>query len=239
MEKAKQAELTAESERLRSSLLSSVSHDFRTPLTAIVGSAGALLEKEEIRKNRAARELIENIQVEAQRLNRLVQNLLEATRLDAGSVILNKDAAPLEEVVGSALERLENALGGRDMKLEIPEDLPLVPMDAALIEQVFVNLFENAARHTPAGSPVEVRVTKEGQTVQVSVADRGPGLREDELERVFDKFYHSPGSPGAGLGLTICRAIVKAHGGTISGANRPGGGAVFSLTLPLESSHGH
>jgi K+-sensing histidine kinase KdpD len=235
MEKAKQAELAAESERLRSSLLSSVSHDIRTPLAAIVGSASALLEKEAIRNSRAVRELLENIQEEGQRLSRLVQNLLEATRLEASSVLLNKERGPLEEVIGAALERLGTSLGDRDVKVEIPEDLPLIPMDPALIEQVFVNLFENAARHTPARSPVEVRVTQEGQSVQVSVADRGPGLRDDELERVFDKFYHSPGSPGVGLGLSICRAIAKAHGGTISAANRPGGGAVFSLMLPLKA----
>jgi two-component system sensor histidine kinase KdpD len=235
MEKAKKAEVESATERLRSALLSSVSHDFRTPLTAIVGSAGALLKKEELLKNPSTRELLENIQSEGERLSRLVQNLLEVTRLESGEVRLNKERYPLEEVVGSALERLEKILGARAVQVDIPESLPLVPVEGILIEQVFINLLENAVRHTPSGSSIDVEARVEGLAVKISIADRGPGLKEGDLERVFEKFYHDSSSPGAGLGLAICRAIVNAHGGQIFAQNRPGGGAVFSFTLPLSS----
>jgi K+-sensing histidine kinase KdpD len=239
MEKAKKAEIEAEGERLRSSLLSSVSHDFRTPLTVIVGSAGALLEKAELSKNPKTRELLENIQAEGERLSRLVQNLLQTTRFESGTVRLEKEKYPLEEVVGSVLERLSKPLKGRAVKVKIPENLPLVPVDPTLIEQVLMNLLENAVRHTSRGSGIEISAAAEGNSAVVTVADHGSGLNADELERVFDKFYHSPSSPGAGLGLAICRAIVNAHGGRIWADNRKGGGAVFRFTLPLNQSDGH
>jgi len=239
LEKAKKAEVEAETERLRSSLLSSVSHDFRTPLTAIVGSAGTLLAREELRKNAPVKELLENIQSEGERLSRLIQNLLEATRLESRTVEIQKEACPLEEVVGSALERIEKSLGNRKVAVAIPEDLPLVPMDATLIEQVFVNLLENGIRHTPVGTNLEVSAIADGASVLISVQDRGPGIAPEDLEKVFTKFYHHPSSPGAGLGLAICRAIVNAHGGRIWVENRQGGGASFRFTLPLEKSNGH
>ena len=237
MEKAKKAEIEAEGERLRSALLSSVSHDFRTPLTAIVGSAGALLEKETIHKDPASKELLENIQSEAERLSHLVQNLLEVTRLESGAVRIQKESYPFEEVVGNVLERLKKALDRRIVKVDIPEDLPLVPMDATLVGQVLYNLLENAIRHTPPKSRVDITANGEEGSVQITVADQGTGLEKDELERVFDKFYHGKASPGAGLGLAICRAVVNAHGGKIWAENRPGGGAVFRFTLPLENPH--
>ena len=237
MEKAKKAEVEAETESLRSALLSSVSHDFRTPLTVIVGSASALLKKEELLKNASTRELLENIQTEGEILSRLVQNLLEVTRLETGSVRLMKELYPLEEVMGSALERIKKVLGDRDVRVNIPDSLPLVPVDGILLEQVFINLLENAVRHTPPKSPIAIDAVVENGAVRVSVSDRGQGLKENELERVFEKFYHDPSSHGAGLGLAICRAIVNAHGGTISAGNRPGGGAIFSFTLPTEKPH--
>jgi K+-sensing histidine kinase KdpD len=188
MEKAKKAELDAEAERMRSALLSSVSHDLRTPLTAIVGSASALLEKEELSKSSKTRELLENIQSEGERLSHLVQNLLETTRLESGEIRLQKEMYPFEEVAESVLDRLKKVLQGRKVKIVIPENLPLVPMDATLIEQVLMNLLENALRHTPAQAALEVSAAVEGEAVAVAVADRGPGLKADELERVFDKF---------------------------------------------------
>lgn len=239
MEKAKKAEIEAESERLRSSLLSSVSHDFRTPLTAIVGSAGTLLSRGEFQQNPAARELLENIQEEAERLSHLVQNLLEVTRLESSDVGIHKELVPLEEVIGGALERLEKPLRGRTVDVAVPESLPPAPMDAVLLEQVFVNLLENAVRHTPEKTAIAITAAvRDLKNIVVTVADRGPGLKEEELERVFDKFYHAAASPGAGLGLAICRAIVRAHGGRIRAENRPGGGASFEFTLPLELTHG-
>jgi two-component system sensor histidine kinase KdpD len=237
-ESARRSEVEAEAERMRSSLLSSVSHDFRTPLAAVLGSAEALLKKKSVREDPASQELLENIRSEAERLSRLVRNLLEATRLESGNVSLRKEPVLLEDIVGSALERVEKSLGSRRVDVSIPEDLPAVPADEALLEQVLVNLLENAARHTPTSASVEVSARVEGGAVLVAVADRGPGLKEEDLPRVFEKFHRDASSPGAGLGLAICRAVVKVHGGDIRAGNRPGGGAIFSFTLPLEGKDG-
>ena len=168
-----------------------------------------------------------------------MQNLLEVTRLESGEVKLHKELYHLDEVAGNALERLDPLLKGREVNGDFAENLPPVPMDAVLMEQVFINLLENAVRHTPAKSPIDLQAEEDNGFVEVAVSDRGPGLQEDELERVFDKSYHSPSSPGAGLGLAICRAIIQAHGGSIRAGNRTGGGAVFRFTFPLEDSHGH
>lgn len=229
MEKAKKAEIEVETERLRSSLLSSVSHDLRTPLAAIMGSASVLSQK----VGPEARELAENIESEADRLSRLIQNLLEATRLESRTLQLHKEPYPLEEVVGAALERLEKFLKGREVHVELDEKLPLVPIDPVLVEQVFINLLENGVRHTPIGSRLDITASQQGQEVVVKVADCGPGLTPEDLDHVFDKFYHAKSSPGAGLGLSICRAIVNAHGGRIWAENQKEGGAAFQFTLPL------
>jgi two-component system sensor histidine kinase KdpD len=233
-ENAKQAQLDIEKERLRSSLLSSVSHDLRTPLAAIIGSASSLLQHSGTLHDKEARELLENIQSEGERLSRLVHNLIETTRLESGNVRLRKEAYSLEELVGAALDRLDKLLSGRKVTANLPEDLPLVPLDSVLMEQVFINLLENAARHTPPGSPIEVSARRQSGAVLVQVADRGPGLSPDELERVFEKFYHAKSaSAGAGLGLAICRAVVDAHGGRIWAENRAVGGTAFCFTLPV------
>lgn len=230
---ANRAEVAAEVERLRSALLSAVSHDLRTPLAAIIGSASSLLQSPG--GGDRGRGLLENIRDEAERLARLVHNLLETTRLEAGGVQLKKDLYPLEEVLGAALERLSKAVAGRELKTDLPEDLPLVPMDAVLMELVFFNLVENAVRHTPPGTAVEVSARAAGDDLAVSVSDRGPGLSPEDLERVFEKFYRAKtAAGGAGLGLAICKAVVEAHGGTIRAENGAHGGAVFRLTLPRE-----
>jgi two-component system sensor histidine kinase KdpD len=235
---AKQAQLDAEKERLRSSLLSSVSHDLRTPLAAIIGSSSSLLQSGSPISAKE-RELLENIQEEGKRLARLVHNLIETTRLTSGAVQLRKEPHSVEELVGSSLERVEKLLAGREVTTDIPEDLPMVPLDSVLLEQVFINLLENAARHTPAGTAIALSARLEKDVLLVEAADRGPGLAADELERVFEKFYHAKSpSAGAGLGLAICRAVIEAHGGRIWAENRPGSGAVFRFTLPLGGSHG-
>lgn len=237
-ENAKKVEVEVETERLRSSLLSSVSHDLRTPLTAIVGSASTLIGNEEMRKGPKGLELLETIQSEAERLSKLVQNLLEATRLESGAVQIKKELYPLEEIVGSALGRLEKSLQDRKVDVKLPQDLPAVPLDGMLIEQVFINLLENAIRHTPVKSAIDIGATLQQGMVSVTVADRGSGLNESDVERVFEKFFHARSSSGAGLGLAICRAIVSAHGGKIWAENRMGGGAMFRFTLPM-SENGH
>jgi two-component system sensor histidine kinase KdpD len=233
-EAARDAALRAKTEELRSGLLSAVSHDLRTPLATITGAATTLRQSAEL-PAAERRELLDAICEEAERLERLVANLLDMTRLDSGAVEPKREWVPLEEVVGGALTRLERRLGGRPVKISIPPDVPLVSLDPVLVQQLFVNLLENAAKYTPAGSEIEIRGAREGGTLVVDVADRGPGIPPGDEERVFERFHRGAhaGVRGVGLGLPIARAIAQAHGGRLVAANRPGGGAVFRLTLPI------
>jgi two-component system sensor histidine kinase KdpD len=238
-EEARRSRLRAETEQLRNSLLSSVSHDLRTPLGVVTGATSALLDADGPKDEASRRELLETAHEEALRLNRLVRNLLDMTRLESGALKVQKDLQPLEEVVGAALNRMDDRLRGRQVRTNIPQDLPLVPFDSALIEQVLINLLENATKYTPADSPIDVEAhLREGRDVEVEVevADRGPGVAKQDAERVFDKFYRvrEGEGGGVGLGLTICRGIVSAHGGRIWVEERPGGGASFRFTLPIE-----
>jgi two-component system sensor histidine kinase KdpD len=232
-EEAQQARLAVEAERLRSTLLSSVSHDLRTPLATITGAASSLLQDASL-ADETRRELQEAIYEEAVRLNRLVGNLLDMTRLESGSVRLNRDWQSLEELVGSALARLDPGLRGRTVRVRIPEDLPLVPVDGVLIEQALVNLLENAAKYTDPPDAIEVTARAEDGSIVVEVADEGPGLPPGTEERVFEKFYRAESTRrGFGLGLPICRAIVTAHGGEIRAEGRHPRGTCFRFTLPL------
>jgi two-component system sensor histidine kinase KdpD len=231
-ESASAARLAAESERLRSTLLSSVSHDLRTPLAAITGAASGLLVEPppgpELR-----RELAATVLEEAERLNRLVGNLLDMTRLEAGTLEPKRDWHSLEEVVGGALARVERYAAGRRLAAEVATDLPLVPIDAVLVEQALVNLLENALRHGGPNGAVSVLARRDGDAARLEVRDEGPGFAPGDAERLFDKFYRAKGGPGAGLGLAIARAIVTAHGGRIWAEAGEPGGATFAFTLPL------
>ena len=231
-DEAQAAQVRMEAERVRNALLSAVSHDLRTPLTAITGAASAALDIETRIDAVTRRELLESIRDEAERLNRLVNNLLDVTRLESGSLQLRREWIPVEELVGVALARLAKPLGDRKVTTRLPEDLPPVHVDGLLMEQVFINLLENATKHTPAGQPIDVEARREGNEVIVEVADRGPGLPKGDERKIFEKFFGVGSGGGAGLGLTICRAIVEAHGGHIEGQNRPGGGALFRFALP-------
>jgi len=233
-EEAHGAQVRIETERLRSSLLSSVSHDLRTPLSAITGAASAMLQSGPALGATDQRELLETIREEAERLGRLVQNLLDMTRLESGAVRVRKEWHSLEEIVGTALGRLSHRLGERPVDVRLPEDMPLVPMDAVIIEQVFINLLDNALKYTPDESPIEIGARVNDGGVLVEVADRGPGFALGVEQRVFEKFYRgqSPGR-GSGLGLAICRGFVEVHGGRIWAENREGGGAAFRFTIPL------
>jgi two-component system sensor histidine kinase KdpD len=235
-ERATAADVAAETERARSALLSAVSHDLRTPLASITGTAGMLLDDRSALGDGARRELMETIRDEADRLSRLIANLLDLTRLDSGALQVRKELCPLEEIVGSALHRLRAQVAGREIRVDLPPDVLLVPVDPVLIEQVFVNLLENALRYSPAGSPLEVTAAVHGDDVAIAVADRGNGIPPGEEEQIFERFYRladGARSDSTGLGLTICRAIVRAHGGRITAENRAGGGSVFRFTLPL------
>ena len=236
VDEAQQARFRSETERLRNSLLSAVSHDLRTPLATITGSASALVEQEAQLDAAARRELAHAIQEEADRLNRLVHNLLEMTRLESGGVRVKKDWHSLEEVVGSALARVEKRLGERRVDIDLPPALPLVPLDPLLVEQVLINLLDNAIKYTPESSPIDISAAVEDRAVGVVVADRGPGFAPGEEAQIFEKFYRGQDAgtrAGAGLGLAIARGIVEAHGGRITAEPRASGGAVFRFTLPL------
>jgi two-component system sensor histidine kinase KdpD len=236
-EEAQRAQVQAETEQMRSSLLSSVSHDLRTPLAAITGATSTLREGGAALDQATRDELIETAYDEAERLNRLVGNLLDMTRIEAGAVQVQKEWQPIEEVIGAALTRLDNQLNERTIRTSLPDDLPLVPLDGVLIELVLINLLENAVRYTPPGSPIDINVTATTVALTVEIADRGPGIPPSDTERIFDKFYRAQardGQRGAGLGLAICRGVVEAHGGRIWAENRAGGGALFRFTLPTE-----
>jgi len=240
MERAELAEETqrarreVEAEQLRSSLLSSVSHDLRTPLAVITGAASTLLQKTPPIEEATQQDLIETILEESERLNRQIRNLLDMTRLESGGVRLNKDWLPLEEVVGSALNRVERRLERRDVRVDLPIDLPLVAIDPVLVELALTNLLENAAKY--GSDPIEINATPSREEIVVEVADRGPGIPPGEEVRVFEKFHRAVrdgAAEGVGLGLAICRAVVAAHGGRIWAQNREGGGASFRFSLPI------
>lgn len=234
-EAGQQAQVMIEAERMRSALLSAVSHDLRTPLAAIAGAVSSLFEGRVDFDPQTRKQLIQSIHDEVMWMDRLVNNLLYMTRLEAGAIQIRKEPLPLEEVVGSALVRLEKKLSGRPVATQVPTDAPLVSMDGVLIEEVLINLLENATKYTSPGSPIDLSVAFEAWEVTISVADRGPGIPFGEEARIFDKFYRTgpKRTRGVGLGLAICRGIVEAHGGRIWAENRIDGGAIFRFTLPV------
>jgi two-component system sensor histidine kinase KdpD len=235
VEVAQDAVVQMESERLRNSLLAALSHDLRTPLTVLVGLAESLaLTKPPL--SPAQLETAAAIQDEARRMSTLVSNLLDMARIESGEVKLNLQWQPLEEVVGSALNATRAMLKQHRVEVHIPWDLPLVRFDAVLIERVLVNLLENASKYTPPGSQVTLAAEVVADQLSVSVSDDGPGLTSGREEAVFQKFTRGEresATPGVGLGLSICRAIVESHQGRIVAANGPRGGARFTFTLPL------
>ena len=236
-EAARRAELVLAAEKLHDALLHSVSHSLRTPLASIIGSLSTILDPGQSDLDPSTRrELVETAREEAERLDGLVGNLLDMTRLETGHLRLLVDWYDLADVVGAALGQAERSLKGRRVAVDVPEDLPLVALDQVLIVQVLENLLDNAVKYSPPGSPIELRVRQAPASVEVRVADRGAGIPEAERERVFEKFYRvgRPGSPsGTGLGLAICKGIVEAHHGRIWAEERPGGGTVIAFTLPL------
>ncbi len=228
-----QAQLEIQREHLRNALLSSVSHDLRTPIAVLKGAATALLERHDELSSVRRREYLTNLSDEASRLNLLVENLLNVTSLEAGVLRVHKQWQPLEETVGVALSRLEGELRDRAIEVAVPEDASFVAFDALLMEQVFVNLVENAVKYTPDGTPIEIRAWSIDGGVEVQIADEGPGIPEGQEERIFGKFQRAIRTPsGMGLGLAICRGILTVHGGRIWCENRSGGGCAFRFVLP-------
>ncbi len=226
-DQAKDAALRANTEELRSSLLSSVSHDLRTPLAVITGAATSLRDDGDRLTPLARHELVSTIVDDARRLERVLGNLLQLTRVETG-LQPTREWVPAEEVVGAALSRLEEAIGDQAMVVDVASDVMLW-LDPVLFEQVLINLIENALKH--GRPPYEIRIAREAAEVVIAVADRGPGLGAPAA-RLFEKFVRASSAPGAGLGLAVVRAIVVAHGGTVTATARPGGGAVFTVRIP-------
>jgi two-component system sensor histidine kinase KdpD len=236
-----EARLQAETERLRSTLLSSISHDLRTPLASIIGSVTALRRPGAAFDRAAQDELLATIQDEAERLNRFVGNLLDITRLEAGSLDFKRETADLAEIIETALRRATRVLAHHRVAVDLEPDLPLVSVDAALFEQALFNLLDNAAKYAPKGSLVRIRAYRAAKAVAIDVEDEGEGIPADQLERIFDKFHRAhdgDGRPvGTGLGLSICRGFIEGIGGHVVAANRSDrSGARFSITLPVQAA---
>jgi len=227
-EQARDAALRARTEELRSSLLSAVSHDLRTPLAVITGAATSLVQHGDALSPAARTELLRSIVDDAKRLERVLANLLQLTRVETG-LEPAREWVPVDEVIGSALTRTEDIRRGQAVDTDVPSDLVL-EIDPVLFEQVLINLIENATKH--GAPPFAIRARRRGDAVEIEVADRGPGLPPGEPSSLFDKFVRASAAPGAGLGLAVVRAIVQAHGGTVAAENRPDGGALFRVIVP-------
>jgi two-component system, OmpR family, sensor histidine kinase KdpD len=237
-DEADAARLEAEASRIRAALFSSVTHDLRTPLASITASASSLLEEGVPFSEEQRTELLRTILEESERLNRLVANIMDLSRLRAGVLEPELEPVPLEDLVSSVLERLRPALAGRPLTVKIREELPAVPMDVVQMDQALTNLLENAIRYAPPGSPISVTANRWHDDVEIKVADRGSGIPLAERVKVFQEFYRRDVEGrrgGSGLGLTIAQAVVAAHGGTMWIEETPGGGATIGFRLPLRS----
>ncbi|GAB6178774.1 sensor histidine kinase KdpD [Desulfotomaculum defluvii] len=236
-DEAREAQTLAESERLRNALFNSLSHDLRTPLSSIIGAVSGLLESDEVYSKEARRDLLQSIQQGALRMSRFVNNLLDMAKLEGGFVQPHKEWCDLQDIIGVALSRMEESLGNRPVNVNIDNNLPLVKVDFTLIEQVLINLLDNALKYSEPATAINIVVLQKGGEIEVSIADRGPEILQDDMERIFDKFYRLQ-SPrlisGTGLGLAICKGFVEAHRGKIRAINRPGRGVEIKFTLPLE-----
>lgn len=234
---ASRASQMAQEEHLRNSLLASISHDLRTPLAVIAGSASSLRDEKAKLSEAEQRQLVETMYDEAQHMSTMVSDLLDMTRLLAGRVVLDRQWYPLEELIGAAIARCKGQLSEHPVRTHLDSRLPMLHVDGVLIEKLLVNLIENAAKYTPAGTPITVAGELMHRRLVISVEDDGSGIPPGIEERVFEKFFRAnpeSGIPGSGLGLSICRAIAEMHGGRIDTRNRPGGGAVFAVTLSAE-----
>lgn len=239
-EKSRQVQVAADSERLRTALFNSLSHDLRTPLTSILGAATGLLEEEQIYDRDSRRALLDNIHQGALRMNRLVNNLLDMARLESGFLKLNKEHCDIQDIIGVAVQRVES-LNNRNCTIEIESNLPMVEVDFVLIEQVLVNLLDNAVKYSGEHLEITVRARRREKRVEVAVADRGPGIPAADREKIFSSFYRLQNSgnvKGTGLGLAICKSIIETHEGNIEALDNPGGGAIIRFSLAItEEKH--
>ena len=235
----------AEKEKMKANLLRSVSHDLRTPLTSIIGSSSAILENYDALSDEAKRDLIGHVREEAQWLVRLVENILSITRINDGAVQICKKPEAVEEIAAEAVTKFKKNRNNLPVRVHVPPELLMVPMDSTLIEQVLINLMENVVLHAGSATQIELSIVEEGKSARFSVMDDGDGIEEARLPRLFDGlFSHAnemtgDGQRSLGIGLSACMSIVRAHSGDMSAQNRPGGGACISFTLPMEEeNHG-
>lgn len=235
-EQAMKAVTLAESERLRTALFNSLSHDLRTPLASIIGAVTGLLEGESVYSPAARFDLLQTIHQGAIRMNRFVNNLLDMARLESGMLQLKKEWCDIQDVIGVAVSRMGETLTNRPLKIHVEPDLPLIQADFVLIEQVLINLLDNALKYSKQGSEISVSVGQSGKHLTISVADRGHQVPEEDLTKIFDKFYRLSSRlqvSGTGLGLSICKGLVEAHGGKIWAENNPEGGVIMTFNLPV------
>ncbi len=237
-EAAEQSAMLKESERLYTTLLNSISHELRTPIATIMGASSSLLDAATEANGKARIELSKDIQSAADRLNRLVENLLDMSRLESGRLQLKQEWCDISDLIGVAVKSVDYCSSNHPIYIHVQPDVPLIQVDFVLMEQVIVNLLDNACNYTPPSTPITIAAKIVGQHVEITVSDTGQGIPPDAIERIFEKFYRLPGTPsgGTGLGLSISRGLTEAHGGTLSAENLPEGGAKFTLQLPLTSS---
>lgn len=231
--------IQVERERLKSTLLRSISHDLRTPLTGITGSAGFLLDNLGIMDEATIKSMLKDICSDSEWLSTMVENLLNLTRIQEGRLDINKKKEVVDDLVASAVRLVSNRVGNHTLKMETPEDILLVSVDGRLFIQVLVNLLDNAFRHSGTGTTVTLRVKQDGNCLKFVVSDNGIGIPNDKIDKIFDNFFttayeNGDKQRGVGLGLTICKAMVEAQGGTIRAFNSPQGGAVFEVSMPME-----
>ena len=235
-DKARESSLLAEADRLRTALFNSISHELRTPLASIMGSSSSLMDTDGVYSETKREELIENIYLGASRMEKIVTNLLDTARLESGGMKLKIDWCDLEDLVGTSLRRLRNEIGSYQIETDIPPDLPLLRADGVLIEQVLINLLDNAMKYSTENKQIRISAVRDKKFVTLSVLDHGPGIPAEDLDKVFEKFYRSTTTSaisGTGLGLSICKGIIEAHGGRIWAEPRTGGGTVMNFSLPI------
>jgi two-component system sensor histidine kinase KdpD len=235
-EEARNAQVLRDTEKLQTALLNSVSHDLRTPLVSIIGVLSSLQEEGMGLDDATKRNLIQVAREEAERLNHLITNLLNVSRIEAGAIRISKQPSDVQDLAGAALEQLGGRASTRPIRIDIPAELPFIYVDFGLIVQTLVNVLDNALKYSPTDSPIEIKGRQVDHEVYIEVADRGVGIPPQDLLRVFDKFYRiqrPDNVEGTGLGLSICKGIIEAHGGRIAAENRPGGGTIIRLILPV------
>jgi two-component system sensor histidine kinase KdpD len=235
--KMREQVIQRQTEKLQTALLNSISHDLRTPLSSITGSLTALLDSDSGLDDAIRKELLETAFEESDRLNRLVINLLDMTRMEAGALRISRKPCELRDVLGASLEQLKEKIGPRNIRIDIPRDFPEISVDFLFMMKVFFNLIDNALKYSPVDTPIDIKAAVFKDKVKIEIKDQGIGIPKGDLKHIFEKFYRVARPQqvmGTGLGLSICKGIIEAHGGQISAQNNLDRGATFIITIPLK-----